>query len=605
MQIRPSAAMLFFLLGAVLAMFFLYTGDEDAELTWTMVNVSGNKHSGDAHLLEFPDGRVVIIDTGYRYYTEHYLVPLLRSKGITRIHALVITHAHRNHYGGIGELIKADIMPDVVYFNQPPKQRCDAETWSTGCDYGHVQATFGMLEENEVPVKPLSQGDNIVITKNERISLDVLYAFDGMDTPVGRTDINDTSAILKLRVGDQSVLFAADLNRKIGAHLARHGENLRADIMTAPHHGVESAAPDVFFDAVQPRTILASVSAPPHLGPRGKRLRDYAERNDIPLYVSGLHGNVVVKINQDDFTVHPGRLPAQAAASSKPEVMLRTTHAGRLDHPAHVVRFRDFYIAAELFNERLAVADGEDFSNTVYVDKTKTGTSLRSPHFIAPSNEPGIFFSEGWGSGIIHIPNAEHAEITRYPGPSNQRFNAPHGVCQAKDGWVYVADSLNSRLVRYRQPGGSPFEVFADHDRQVGYGRQILCRDDGVWLSNSYEKKEGINPGEGSNVLRITDFDSGKAEVMVTFRRANMTGIGIIEDRWLLVGLWSDTMQTLMVDLQGREKMSRLPRPDTIPGPPYGITVDEDMKEIFISYPGDILNKTDPGGYAVYSYAVD
>jgi hypothetical protein len=79
MQIRPSAAMLFFLLGAVLAMFFLYTGDEDAELTWTMVNVSGNKHSGDAHLLEFPDGRVVIIDTGYRYYTEHYLVPLLRS----------------------------------------------------------------------------------------------------------------------------------------------------------------------------------------------------------------------------------------------------------------------------------------------------------------------------------------------------------------------------------------------------------------------------------------------------------------------------------------------------------------------------------------------
>jgi hypothetical protein len=55
----------------------------------------------------------------------------------------------------------------------------------------------------------------------------------------------------------------------------------------------------------------------------------------------------------------------------------------------------------------------------------------------------------------------------------------------------------------------------------------------------------------------------------------------------------------------GQGKMSRLPRPDTIPGPPYGITVDEDMKEIYISYPGDILNKTDPGGYAVYSYAVD
>jgi hypothetical protein len=269
------------------------------------------------------------------------------------------------------------------------------------------------------------------------------------------------------------------------------------------------------------------------------------------------------------------------------------------------MRFGDYYIAAELYNERLVVSEEEDFSNTVYIDKALTGTSLRSPHFISASNKPGILFSEGWGSGIIHIPDTRDPEITRFSGPSQRRFSAPHGVCQARGGWIYVADSLNSRLVRYRQEDDRRFEVFADYDEMVGYGRQILCRDDGIWLSNSYERKEGINPGEGSNVLRITDFDSGRAEVVVKFKRANMTGIGIIDDRWLLIGLWSDTNQTLLVDLAGKEKMSRLPRPDSIPGPPYGITVNDVSNEIYISYPGDLMNKTNKGGYAVYLYSLN
>ena len=109
MRIRATAAVFFFLLGIALAVVLLPPGDGDADATWTMVNVSGNKHTGDSHLLELPDDKIVIIDTGYRYYAEHNLVPLLQSKGISEIDALVITHAHRNHYGGISELLKKGI----------------------------------------------------------------------------------------------------------------------------------------------------------------------------------------------------------------------------------------------------------------------------------------------------------------------------------------------------------------------------------------------------------------------------------------------------------------------------------------------------------------
>jgi beta-lactamase superfamily II metal-dependent hydrolase len=127
------------------------------------------------------------------------------------------------------------------------------------------------------------------------VHLKALYAFDGVNTPVGPTDINDTSVIARLEAGSTRVLFTGDLNDRIGRYLAGNSGELRADILKVPHHGTEGVAPNVFFDRVSP--LLAVVPSPLALwrSERSSRIREYFKKLKIPTLISGREGAVTVE----------------------------------------------------------------------------------------------------------------------------------------------------------------------------------------------------------------------------------------------------------------------------------------------------------------------
>ena len=52
--------------------------------------------------------------------------------------------------------------------------------------------------------------------------------------------------------------------------------------------------------------------------------------------------------------------------------------------------------------------------------------------------------------------------------------------------------------------------VFPDSHNQIAYIRQLTCKNNQVWISNSYESNEGLNPGTGGNILLLEDFDAGE-----------------------------------------------------------------------------------------------
>jgi competence protein ComEC len=128
-----------------------------------------------------------------------------------------------------------------------------------------------------------------------------------MNSPLGITDINDATLILRLDHGNQSILFVADTNRRLGNYLVEHGERLRATMMSAPHHGVESAAPNEFLDLVKPKAVLVSTSQVPWMSSRGKRMRKYFNDRGIDTYVNGVHGHVTVRLFEDRYEVNTER----------------------------------------------------------------------------------------------------------------------------------------------------------------------------------------------------------------------------------------------------------------------------------------------------------
>ncbi len=258
---------------------------------WTMVNVCAGAEQGDAHLLCIDNQHHVLIDTGSRDMAAGHLLPLLQQAGIEAVDLVFISHAHKDHYGGLDVLLEHDIEIRRLYFNLPDRDQCLKEIpW--GCDYDDVIGVRDRLLARGIELSPLEPGLRFAIGSDTVI--EVLYVFDGVDTPVGRTDVNDMSAVMKVRHGEHRFLFAGDLNEGIGGYLAETAEDLKADILKVPHHGVDPVAPISFFEKVAPRCGLVSAPAPYWRESTGDRIRNWFAKNRIPVWVNGISGHVRV-----------------------------------------------------------------------------------------------------------------------------------------------------------------------------------------------------------------------------------------------------------------------------------------------------------------------
>lgn len=271
-----------------------------------------------------------------------------------------------------------------------------------------------------------------------------------------------------------------------------------------------------------------------------------------------------------------------------------------INNPADIIAFQGRYVATELLTNRLAIFDFPEFKGFEYFDPALIGESFQSPHYMAVSPTGGLLISSGWGSRIVQIDNLKGEGWESFSGVG-KKFSAPHGICVDKDRWIYVGDSLNSRLVRFKNMSGEGWQVFKDVDRKISYVRKLLCRDDGIWISNSYEDRPGLNPGTGSNILRVTDFESGRAEELYTIDRANITGILPLSGGRLLVGVWGNLGKVAMIDLASRE-LSLIPRFRDGLGIPYGFWLNEVEQVLFVTHTG-ALDPDDgrTGAIAVHS----
>jgi competence protein ComEC len=282
------------------------------ETVWTMLNVNSGLAQADAHLLQMPDGQVFLVDAAD---VASGLPHMLRQRGIERVDRVFISHPHKDHYGGLASLLDEGIGVGAVYMNEPIREVCDVERpW--GCDFGHVQKVLERFRSRGIPVKTMRAGE--VLYDAGATRLEVLYAYNGLETPIGRTDVNDTSVILLLTHGPTKALFTGDLNLSMGTYLARNGAHLQADILKVPHHGAEGVAPNEFFDRVAPQLAMAPSPLALWQSERDRRVREHLQSMGVETLVNGLHGDVTVRLGTRGYTANVER----------PTAGLRTRRAG-------------------------------------------------------------------------------------------------------------------------------------------------------------------------------------------------------------------------------------------------------------------------------------
>jgi competence protein ComEC len=96
---RVALALVSALLAAAVAARGLGTPGPPATLTISFLDVG----QGDATLVQHPDGSAVLFDGGP---PEGGVARLLRRAGVRRLSALVLTHASRDHHGGLAEVVE-------------------------------------------------------------------------------------------------------------------------------------------------------------------------------------------------------------------------------------------------------------------------------------------------------------------------------------------------------------------------------------------------------------------------------------------------------------------------------------------------------------------
>jgi competence protein ComEC len=236
---------------------------------------------GDADAAILEDGAyTAVIDTGE---TGAEAADYLRGEGRS-IDALILSHLHMDHAGGIMRLLDEEVEIRCVYIPE------GAETALPDAE-GLMQLTF--LRDMGIPVIPLHEGDKLTSPRTE---ITVLWPKKGAVRE--NHDANQSSLVAYLQMEGVSLLTTGDITGEYEMYAAA-----KADILKVPHHGSANSTGNDFLIAADPQMALLSCSG--LTVPPSPKTVDRLAVQKIPLYRTDQSGAVTLLVKGSHFEVHP------------------------------------------------------------------------------------------------------------------------------------------------------------------------------------------------------------------------------------------------------------------------------------------------------------
>ncbi len=221
---------------------------------------------------------LLLYDTGDRFSDTFsasgaVVLPFMANRHINKIDMLMVSHADRDHSGGIDDIFQ-NIRPDRILAGMP--ERLPVLFNARQCKAGQQ-----WLWDN-VHFEVLSGGSE--------------------------GTANDRSCVLLVRSPHGRLLLTGDITRKREQWLLEQYPDLQADVLLVPHHGSRSSSSAGFLDQLKPQLALVSAGYRNRFGHPSAAVMDRMKQRGICVLNSAGHGTVDVLLQDAAITVSAQRI---------------------------------------------------------------------------------------------------------------------------------------------------------------------------------------------------------------------------------------------------------------------------------------------------------
>ena len=238
---------------------------------------------GDALMLRTVHGKVVLFDCGGErngnepgaFNTgERIIVPYLRHYGVHEVEAIFLTHAHADHAGGAGAVLK-NMPVGSVYTADEGR---DAYAQSMG---------LGSADRLLAKLHPAREGE---VFDLDGVRIEVIYAPE--IAAKGQDMGNEASNVYRISYGQASFLITGDLTKENEQVILAQGKNIHSTVLKVGHHGSDTSSSEEFLQAVAPRYAVISVGAGNSFGHPKQEVLNRLQKMDIRVFRTDQNGEI-------------------------------------------------------------------------------------------------------------------------------------------------------------------------------------------------------------------------------------------------------------------------------------------------------------------------